>query len=146
MHTRRFNAIKTLNISGNHIRAYGATILSEVLLQGDCDLVDLDLSNNAIADKGAQALATALVSPTSRLQTLSVRNNGIHDLGFECLCIALEQNDTLTHTDLSVNNTTARSRKLLADVLRRNKSLTSLSCENCPCLDTAGGCDRVFGV
>ena len=143
--TRRFNAIKTLNISSNNIRAYGATILSEVLLQGDCDLVDLDLSNNAIADDGAQALAKALVSPTTRLQTLSVRNNGIHDLGFECICIALEQNDTLTHTDVSVNHTTSRSRKLLADVLRRNKSLTSLSCENLPCLDNDGEYNKIFG-
>lgn len=77
----------------------GAANLADALVINKA-LKTLDLSENHIGNGGAEILADALKS-NSVLTSLLLRNTGIEDLGATELALSLWENDALTDLDLA---------------------------------------------
>lgn len=123
-----------LTLDSNAINDIGATMLARMLICNQT-LQSLNLGDNKIANKGAQKIAMALMN-NAVLRRLSLKRNQIGDAGAEAMAQALQVNATLEHLAIAQYSHTFPGGLLpvssaglatLADMLKNNKSLTSVN-------------------
>ena len=117
-------SLTTLYLSGNSLRADGATSLSQALAV-NTSLTTLDLLYNTIGAEGATSLSQALAVNTS-LTTLNLHHNSIGDAAATSLTQALAVNTSLATLDLSWNSISDAGATSLSQALAVNTSLTTL--------------------
>jgi Ran GTPase-activating protein (RanGAP) involved in mRNA processing and transport len=120
-------AIVRLDLGGNDLTETGAASLARIAAAaGGSGLEALVLDDNEIGDAGAAALFEAL--PCSALRVLSLDSTGLTDASAEPLSRALASAGIrLRKLDLAYSGLSDESAAVLADALRSNTSLTSLS-------------------
>jgi len=123
-------AVRSLNVSNNHLTNHGSDMLGVVKLceaiKQNTSLRALELERNGIGPEGARHLALVLEA-NSTLHVLGLAHNQlggyfergnkwVRDLsGVTALAEALKQNDTLITLDLRNNNLDSAGKKLLQD-------------------------------
>ncbi|CAF1017840.1 unnamed protein product [Rotaria sp. Silwood1] len=105
-----------LRLEYNDISAKGATILADGLY-GNTTLAELQLSHNRISDMGTHALAQALTINNVTLDWLELHSNSITDEGAEYLADMLKRNKTITLLGLGSNRIGNRGVRLLASAI-----------------------------
>ena len=126
---RSTTTLTTLDLGFNDLGDGGVQAIASALAENvGCQLRVLDLTYNNFRARGVEALA-AYVSSSLTIQELSLRNN---DLGEEA-CTSLAKilgSRTLSKLDISGTKLTLQGVQLVADALRTNSSLTSLSLQD----------------
>lgn len=118
---------KELRLTSNQITFNGAWILVEAL-NNNKTLQDLSLWNNRISDDGAMCLAQVLSTNNNTLKILNLGKNGITDTGAEELAEMLRKNQTLTELYLGDNNISDKGVQMLAKSIEKsNTTLEILS-------------------
>ncbi|EGD73987.1 hypothetical protein PTSG_05682 [Salpingoeca rosetta] len=121
----RNKSVTELRLHHNNIGLAGAEALAN-MLRTNATITHVSLFANSIGHKGAQALAEMLKDSTT-LTHLKLGENAIGDAGVEALAKALEtDNSTLQVLWLNCNGLSDSSAVALANMLRRNKAVTTL--------------------
>eukprot|EP00511_Aplanochytrium_stocchinoi_P011954 CAMPEP_0204875770 /NCGR_PEP_ID=MMETSP1348-20121228/46820_1 /ASSEMBLY_ACC=CAM_ASM_000700 /TAXON_ID=215587 /ORGANISM="Aplanochytrium stocchinoi, Strain GSBS06" /LENGTH=757 /DNA_ID=CAMNT_0052032375 /DNA_START=59 /DNA_END=2329 /DNA_ORIENTATION=- len=127
-------SLKVLNLEGNKLGDLGAENIANAL-KDNKSLVALCLAKNQISKVGAQHIADAL-QVNQTLQNLDLRSNHLTDFGCKHLAKALSMesnpNTSLIILCLNSNDIGNPGAAYLADALKLNKSLTSLSIHGGP--------------
>jgi len=126
---RQNRALEVLKIGGNFIGDSGITEISSGLLENQ-SLRELDLQNNGISGVGLEALSRAIRGREAGFDTLELGWNKINEDGMAGLVDAISCNSVLTQLGLSMCELSAECIRLLAEGLRKNKSIE--------CLDLSG--------
>ncbi|XP_053169816.1 ribonuclease inhibitor-like [Scomber japonicus] len=101
-------------------------------LKSNPHLTHLDLSGNKLSDSSMKHLSAGLESPNCKLKTLRLYDCGLSETHCEVLASALKSNPHLTDLDLSFNNLSDSSVKLLSAGLESpNCKLETLELYDC---------------
>ena len=99
------STLQRLDLSGNiSLEDDGCRELLILLVQGGCELVQLDLSGTGFSDTASEA-CRELLETNQSLRKLQLTTNSISDWGVNQLVQALLNNGTLLHLDLRLNET-----------------------------------------
>ena len=92
------------------------TTVEKLLLSGTKGITDEDITH-----------LSEMLTVNKVLESLDLLNCKITDNHVRCICKALTENETLTFLDISCNHLiTSGSTSTIADLIQRNKSLTTL--------------------
>ncbi|XP_062280867.1 NACHT, LRR and PYD domains-containing protein 14-like [Scomber scombrus] len=108
--------LKTLRLYNCGLSETHCEVLASAL-KSNPHLTHLDLSINKLSVSSVKRLSAGLESPNCRLKTLRLYNCGLSESHCEVLASALKSNPHLTELDLSDNNLSDSSIKLLSAVL-----------------------------
>ncbi|CAF3879624.1 unnamed protein product [Rotaria sp. Silwood1] len=130
---RNNDTLVKLFLSHNKLGDDGINYIARALSGvNNSTLEQLNLCHNGITDQGAEYLARMLES-NETLTHLWLASNEISDRGLERLCeVLINKNKTLQVLSLEWNKFRSdRSVNILVNLLKINKSLTTLNLENC---------------
>jgi Ran GTPase-activating protein (RanGAP) involved in mRNA processing and transport len=97
--------LQKLSLDNNFATSTGLCVLLNMMEQNCHHITDLDLSNNHIRDEGASLLGRALGSNTlPNLARLSLSYCNVRNDGFIALVSALQQNTSLLYLALHLNH------------------------------------------
>ncbi|CAF3219116.1 unnamed protein product [Rotaria socialis] len=107
---------KELWLQANQISPTGAAIIADALPKSST-LETLYLRDNRLSDKGVCFLAMALSAPNSMVKDLGLGGNNITDAGVQYLAEMLKKNTSLTTLYLRHNQISDQGVEILADAL-----------------------------
>ena len=119
----------SLSLCHNAITSVGASILSQVFLNGIC-IYALNLEGNRILDAGVQFLCRGLANQDMGTKFLYLNSNGISDTGCEYLAEMLQVHRSIIYLHLNDNEISDRGVRVLLETIRSpdcNISLMTLS-------------------
>ncbi|MFN5999114.1 MAG: hypothetical protein ACK47Z_18620 [Paracoccaceae bacterium] len=108
-------------------------------------ITELWLNNNLISDDGAAAIASFLESPTCALVELWLGDNRIGPTGTAFIAAALSNNTKLKCLGLYLNPIGNGGASTLAQMLRKNHTLTTLDVHGCGSRGKGGGALEGYG-
>ena len=118
--------LKVLDLSFNKIGDRGVKALAKLLhFTSPVPLEKLILADNLIGEEGGLYLGPIL-QQNKTLTHLSMRLNNIYDRGCEALFVALKRNKCLSHLCLSACSLTIESTTCISGILEKNASLCEL--------------------
>jgi Ran GTPase-activating protein (RanGAP) involved in mRNA processing and transport len=119
-----------LFLSSNEITSEGVSIIASVL-DNNKTLGVLWLPNNHVSDKGVYSLTRILSLDTSIIRSLSLANNGITNEGAQYIAEILKKNTSLTLLRLDNNDIGDKGMEALSNTLAQdNNILQELSISN----------------
>ncbi|KAF9149481.1 hypothetical protein BG015_008727 [Linnemannia schmuckeri] len=117
-------ALKTLDLSGNHITALGAEYLADAMVQNR-SITRLSIQSNNIRKAGAPFIAKIL-NKNRVVRHLNMGSNGLGADGVSIIAESVRFNRTLTSLSLDMNEMGSKGANAIATALISNRHLTHL--------------------